>query len=257
MFLIRNGGVPFPLRARGVNNKFMNYFTSFHLGCDLGKENDFTAICFLQKQTPINRASRPTGHPIYEVLMMKRFPLKTSYVSIVKEISNRLKYPPFDAIQFPRGMTRPVEVPIYLTFDKTGVGSAVAELLKNDRFLDSHLEELRAVNITSGREPSEGNDALNIPKRDLIMATLIAFEKGNIQFAADIPELSLLIDELQNFEMRFTARGNDTYSAKGASHDDLVLALSLALWSAKNTDEIFDDSELLAALNYRGERRIF
>lgn len=235
-----------------------NGFISFHLGCDLGKENDFTAVCFIQKRTPVDRKSRPNGHSIYEVLTMKRFPLKTSYVSIVGEISNRLKHPPFDAFQDNRGITYPVKIPTYLTFDKTGTGAAVAELLKNDSFLDRRLEGLRAVNITSGREPSEGNDALNIPKRDLIMSTLISFERGFLEFAGDMPELPLLIDELQNFEMRFTAKGNDTYSAKGSkNHDDLVLALSLAVWSAKNTDENFDaDMTLKQALSWSGKRSV-
>lgn len=244
-------------QIKRIVTTIMSNFISFHLGADLGKENDFTAICFLQKRTPIDRNSRPNGYPMYEVLMMKRFALKTSYVSIVKEISNRLKHPPFDAFQDNRGITHLVKIPTYLTFDKTGTGAAVAELLKNDSFLENRLDDLRAVNITGGREPSEGNDALNIPKRDLIMATLIAFEKGHLEFAADMPELSLLIDELQNFEMRFTAKGNDTYSAKGTNHDDLVLALSLAVWSAKNTDESFDERRVLAnAVNYRGKGRM-
>jgi hypothetical protein len=234
----------------------MSNFISYHLGCDLGKENDYTAVCFLQKRTPLDKYSRPNDVPSYEILTMKRFPLKTSYVSIVAEISNRLKRPPFDSWQDYHGITRPAKVPTYLTFDKTGTGQAVAELLKNDRFLDSRLEDLRAVNITAGREVNETSDALNIPKRDLIMATVIAFEKEFLEFPADLPELELLKSELQNFEMRFTKAGNDTYSAKGATnHDDMVIALSLAIWSAKNTDESFDvDLPLKKALNWTGKR---
>ncbi len=235
----------------------MSNFISFHLGCDLGKENDFTAVCFLQKRTPLDKYSRPNDVPSYEVLMMKRFALKTSYVSIVSEISNRLKRPPFDSWQDYRGITRPAKVPTYLTFDKTGTGQAVAELLKNDKFLDSRLEDLRAVNITAGRDVNETSDALNIPKRDLIMATLIAFERGFIEFASDMPELPTLIDELQNFEMRFTSKGNDTYSAKGTKNDDMVIALSLAVWSARNTDESFDeDLALKKAILWSGRRSV-
>jgi hypothetical protein len=183
--------------------------------------------------------------------------LKTSYVSIVREVSNRLKRAPFDGWQDNFGIRHPSKIPTYLTFDKTGTGQAVAELLKNDRFLDSRLADLRAVNITAGRDVNETSDALNIPKRDLIMSTLIAFERGFIEFASDMPELPILIDELQNFEMKFTAKGNDTYSAKGANHDDLVLALSLAIWSAKNTDESFDeDLPLKKALNWTGKRSV-
>jgi hypothetical protein len=235
----------------------MSNFISFHLGCDLGKENDYTAICFLQKRTPLDHRNRRIDSPTYEVLTMKRFPLKTSYVSIVGEISNRLKRHPFDSWMDFKGVRRPSRIPTHLAFDKTGTGAAVAELLKNDDFLDSRLEKLTGINITGGREPSEGNDALNIPKRDLIMATLISFEQGHLEFAADMPELPLLIDELQNFEMKFTAKGNDSYSAKGSNHDDLVLALSLAVWSARNTDESFDeDLPLKKAINWTGKRSV-
>lgn len=235
----------------------MSNFISFHLGCDLGKENDYTAICFLQKRTPLDHRNRPSDSPTYEVLTMKRFPLKTSYVSIVGEISNRLRRHPFDSwIDF-KGVRRPSRIPTHLVFDKTGTGAAVAELLKNDDFLDSRLEKLTGINITGGREQSDANDGINLPKRDLIMSSVIAFERGFIEFAGDLPELDLLKTELRNFEMRFTAKGNDTYSAKGANHDDMVIALSLAVWSAKNTDESFDeDLPLKRAITHTGKRSV-
>ncbi len=237
------------------NKKNENGFISFHLGADLGKQADYTAVCFLRKFTPLDRRSRVNGQSVYAILMMKRFPLKTSYVSIVSEISNRLRRAPFDGWQDNFGIRHPSKIPTFLAFDQTGVGQSVSELLRNDTFLDSRLEQLYAINITGGREPSEGNDALNIPKRDLVMSTLIAFERGFIEFASDMPELPLLISELQNFEMRFTSKGNDSYSAKGSNHDDLVLALSLAVWSAKNTDESFDeDLPLKKAILWSGKR---
>jgi hypothetical protein len=233
----------------------MSNFISFHLGADLGKQADYTAVCFLQKRTPLDKYSRPNGAAMFEVLTMKRFDLRTSYIEIVKQISDRLRYPPFDSFRDNAGKNYPAKIPTFLSFDQTGTGQAVGELLRNDKFLDSRLEEIKAINITGGREPSEGNDAFNIPKRDLIMTTLIAFERGFLKFAGNMPELPTLVSELQNFEMRFTSKGNDTYSAKGTNHDDLVLALSLAVWSAKNTDESFDaDMPLKKALNWTGKR---
>ena len=43
-----------------------------------------------------------------------------------------------------------------------------------------------------------------------------------------------LIDELLDYRRSTTLRGNDTYAAASGKHDDLVLALSLALWTAEN-----------------------
>ncbi len=38
--------------------------------------------------------------------------------------------------------------------------------------------------------------------------------------------------ELQAFQVRFTAKGRDTYGALSGKHDDLVMAVALAVWFA-------------------------
>ncbi|MCY7348711.1 MAG: hypothetical protein LH614_21175 [Pyrinomonadaceae bacterium] len=56
--------------------------------------------------------------------------------------------------------------------------------------------------------------------------------------------------------MKFTAKAKDTYNAKSGLHDDLVLASSLALWSARKADNWFDGGEMLcrALMPWRGQR---
>ena len=40
-----------------------------------------------------------------------------------------------------------------------------------------------------------------------------------------------MIEELQNFRIKFTRAGNDTYEAwRESDHDDLVLAAAMAAW---------------------------
>ena len=36
--------------------------------------------------------------------------------------------------------------------------------------------------------------------------------------------------ELQAFRVRLTARSRNTYAAKAGKHDDLVMAVALAVW---------------------------
>ena len=36
--------------------------------------------------------------------------------------------------------------------------------------------------------------------------------------------------ELQEFRVRLTAKGRDTYAARSGEHDDLVIAVALAVW---------------------------
>ncbi len=38
--------------------------------------------------------------------------------------------------------------------------------------------------------------------------------------------------ELQAFRVRFTAKGRDIYGALSGKHDDMVLAVALAVWFA-------------------------
>ena len=46
-----------------------------------------------------------------------------------------------------------------------------------------------------------------------------------------VVEAPAMIEELQNFKIKFTRAGNDTYEAwRESDHDDLVLAAAMAAW---------------------------
>ena len=50
-----------------------------------------------------------------------------------------------------------------------------------------------------------------------------------------LPLAQVLVRELQTFTVQITDAGNETFGAEnGRAHDDLVLAVSLALWVAEN-----------------------
>lgn len=54
---------------------------------------------------------------------------------------------------------------------------------------------------------------------------------GRLKIAKALPEAPALINELQNFKMKTTPAGNDTYEAwRESDHDDLVLASAIACW---------------------------
>ena len=49
--------------------------------------------------------------------------------------------------------------------------------------------------------------------------------------ARALPEAPVLVEELQNFKLKITTAGNDTYEAwRESDHDDLVLAVAMAAW---------------------------
>jgi hypothetical protein len=49
--------------------------------------------------------------------------------------------------------------------------------------------------------------------------------------SAALPHAEVLVRELQAFKVEITEAGTETYGGKG-QHDDLVLAVALAVWRA-------------------------
>ena len=50
-----------------------------------------------------------------------------------------------------------------------------------------------------------------------------------------VPEAGILIEELNAFKTKITVAGNETFGSwRERDHDDLVLAVVLALWPAEN-----------------------
>ena len=51
-----------------------------------------------------------------------------------------------------------------------------------------------------------------------------------LQIQKTLPEAVTLVRELQDFRVRFTDLGHMQFSAREGKHDDLVLALAIAVW---------------------------
>jgi hypothetical protein len=73
-----------------------------------------------------------------------------------------------------------------------------------------------------------------VPKRDLVSVVQVALQNRTLKIAEQLPEAETLSRELQNFTVKITDSANDVYGAwREGTHDDLVLAVALALWTAK------------------------
>jgi hypothetical protein len=53
-----------------------------------------------------------------------------------------------------------------------------------------------------------------------------------LRFAKDLKEAPVLETELKEFRRRVSEAGRSTYAAREGQHDDLVLAVAIALWRA-------------------------
>ena len=126
--------------------------------------------------------------------------------------------------------TPPLKGNADLVVDATGVGAAVVGMLGEAGLW------YKGVLITAGDKELEEGNTYRVPKRDLIAAPQVLLQRRELKIAAELPEAKTLIAELQTFSYSITCSGNDTYAAwREGGHDDLVLAVALAVWALQKT----------------------
>jgi hypothetical protein len=186
------------------------YSERWSLGLDLGKERDYTALVAVRR---LDRSNDDLP-PLFQVPSIYRFELGVPYPNIVLKVRDVLSRHPF------RGAT--------LVLDKTGVGSAVADL-----FEVTGISPIK-VTITSGDKVTvEGRD-WHVPKNELVSCLSAALHLETLHIHPNQPLAELLKEELLNFQTRHTASGYMTHNAREGQHDDITLAASIALFHADN-----------------------
>jgi hypothetical protein len=114
-----------------------------------------------------------------------------------------------------------------LVLDLTGVGRPVADLFQ--------AEGLRPVkvSITAGDNETVNEHGIwHVAKLLLVSTVQAQLHDGRLQIQKDLPEAPILKLELEDFRATVTDSGRWTFGARSGAHDDLVLALALALWRA-------------------------
>ena len=170
----------------------------FAIGADLGQSVDPSAIGVIEK----------TDH--LDLRHIERVPLGRSYTGVVDHLT-ALKASLPDAT---------------LIIDNTGVGRPVRDMLM-ERGVD-----VVAVSITSGKKTRYADGVWRVPKRELCRGLSVALENGELRIAAGLPYGDALKAELQAFQASFTEKGTAVFGGK-REHDDLVIAVALAVWWAK------------------------
>jgi len=184
---------------------------TFFIGCDLGQSIDPSALCILE------RIGENPGS-VFRCRFLKRFSLLTRYPTIVREVIQLCETEPLRSSD------------THLVLDGTGVGRAVCDLF----FRADIRATIRAINIHGGNEVTNDGQWSNVPKRELVSVTQACLQSGRLQFAEKLPDLEILKSELQNFQVSISESGFDSYNARSGKHDDMVLALALALWEGNN-----------------------
>ena len=150
--------------------------------------------------------------PIFQVGHLERLQLGTPYPAIVDHVGRLLTKLPGHP---------------ELVIDFTGVGRPVF-----DMFVDSGIYPIGVV-ITGGTTETRDGRICSVPKLDLVSRLQILLHEARLKILRELDEAETLVRELLVFRMEYTAAGHMTFNARSGKHDDLVLALAIAVWRAQ------------------------
>jgi hypothetical protein len=201
-----------------MTNQHFQYLRRYFVGVDLGQSFDPTAIAICERITGVpwpgyEDEKRP--EPEYNVRHLERLPLGTPYPAQIEHVLGLLCREPLLS-----GETR-----TYI--DHTGVGRAVF-----DMFRAAHIRRLYGVTITAGNEVTRTDIGWHVPKLELISRVQALLHSKRLAIDETLPDAKALVSELHNFRSTFTSAGNVIFNARSGAHDDLVLALALAIFGA-------------------------
>ncbi|WP_331718574.1 hypothetical protein OHU23_41290 (plasmid) [Streptomyces virginiae] len=130
-----------------------------------------------------------------------------------------------------------VDGPVRLLVDATGLGGPIAELV-GEELPEARRLEFVPVVITGPGTPKYGRDGWTVPKDLLVQQLQAALQDTDTPFtvAPNLEDGPALERELLAFHATKTPSGRVQYGAAGGAHDDLVVALMLALHGTRRDD---------------------
>lgn len=198
----------------------LRHSTRYALGVDVGQAHDPTALAVVARVTtevtwPGAEHLNPHPKPRYEVRHLERLPLGKPYPSQVDYVASLLQRDPLARL-------RPT-----ITVDYTGVGRPVLDMFRER----TALRMAQGVVITGGREVAPIDAGWSVPKVELVSRLQALLHAGLLKVPRALPDAGVLVRELQDFRVSFTDAGNAVFNAREGAHDDLVLALAMAVFA--------------------------
>lgn len=182
---------------------------------DLGQSIDPSAFSVMEVH-----GNNPETN-IYHCRDLYRYKLGTPYPAIVADVRAICRREPLLS-NMPR-----------LTIDQTGVGRPVVDLFKQAQ-INAHINPIL---IHGGDHSTWENGAYRVPKRELVAVVQVLLQTGRLKIASELPDVGVLTRELQNFQVKISDSGFDSYEARVGAHDDLVLSVAMALWMGQKARE--------------------
>ncbi|MHC9540428.1 MAG: hypothetical protein AB9903_13000 [Vulcanimicrobiota bacterium] len=175
----------------------------FIISCDLAKTFDYSAISVLEKVDSL-----------YHLRSLQRMHKGTPYTVTAGQLRSMVTEPSLQCDNH-----SPV-----LVIDGTGVGAAVEDILRAWQL------PLISVKIHGGMNVIRKRGEIRVPKKELILTLMSAFNNGRLQIARGTPEGPDFINELQKFRVKINPKTRRaTFEGQGA-HDDIVLSVAMGVY---------------------------
>ncbi|MBO1361423.1 hypothetical protein J2D73_16685 [Acetobacter sacchari] len=204
----------------------------FTVGVDLGKMSDHTALVVIEEShrreerrmrlkfgpdRPERVASRVRRE--YAVRNVHRYPVGCDYLAITRSVAGVLG-------QLSLREERPE-----LVVDASGVGRPVIDLLRHNGLAPV------AVTITSGEHfVAHGTKDFGVAKSLLVSTLDAVLADDRLSITGESSASAILRQELAGFRAKRRASGTIAFEgdARQGVHDDVVMALAVALWRSES-----------------------
>jgi len=205
--------------------------SSWTAAIDLGQVNDFTAVAVVQRLRHFSTEPLIPGGRLKPGLVslpaqlgeakprdqlriraLKRLPLGLSYVEQAQQLAVLLADPVLSGAE---------------TFvDATGCGLPVCDILTAAGVRHTPIV------ITGGSEVVQRDRGYAVSKLLLVSRLQASFHAGELRIPRELPEAKNFVHELQEFRATLSEAGCLRFGARATSHDDMILAVAIAVFGA-------------------------
>jgi hypothetical protein len=191
-----------------------------HVGVDLGQRRDHTAVVVLEDKLVMTGRKCPTTFANIverrrQLHLMQRIGLGTEYHKVVRYLE-RLT-----------GFGRLEKRAIWMAVDTTGVGLVVVEMLRRANLQGTLLP----VVFTGGDATRYQGGFYSVPKGELMHGLGVLLDAGEMVVRPRVANWKEMLEEMLGMRREFFDGGVKWRSV--GKHDDLVMALALAVWSMR------------------------
>jgi hypothetical protein len=199
---------------------------AYFVGLDLGQSADYTALAVVHSVKERNDAGN--FNTFLHLRHLERYPLRTSYTTVADGVVGVMRSEALNGHEYDPARNRIARANVELFVDKTGVGRGVTDIMK-ERGL-----RFTGIVIHGGESTHNTDGAYHVPKKDLVAALEVPFDRNRLKIAEGLALWPVLREELQNFRRKQNPKTAHTSFEhwRDSEHDDLVLAVAMACWGA-------------------------